>query len=267
MNSPALERFWATLADAAARALLLDYDGTLAPFRVDRDRAWPYPGVRESLSTITKAGHTRVVLVSGRPARDLAPLLRLDPMPEVWGSHGAERLCPDGSYIVDEADERAAKAIASALNWAYKQRLGNSLEVKPGSLALHWRGLSPEEAERLRKLVEPAWLEFADGVHLALREFDGGLELRSLGHTKADVVCTILQEEGCDAAVAYLGDDTTDEDAFRAICDEGLGVLVRDEPRDTLAAVWLRPPDGLLAFLSRWHDVASGRLKPQEGET
>jgi trehalose-6-phosphatase len=52
--------------------------------------------------------------------------------------------------------------------------------------------------------------------------------------------------------VAYLGDDRTDEDAFKALAGRGLAVLVREELRPTAAAVWLRPPVELLDFLQRW---------------
>ena len=57
-------------------ALLLDYDGTLAPFSTDRDSAFPYPQVREMLSKIIATRGTRVVVISGRPARRCNSLTR-----------------------------------------------------------------------------------------------------------------------------------------------------------------------------------------------
>ncbi|PYX18171.1 MAG: hypothetical protein DMG84_00935 [Acidobacteria bacterium] len=58
------------LRSASARVLLLDYDGTLAPFSADRNLAFPYPEVPDLLARIMAEG-TRVVLISGRPAREL----------------------------------------------------------------------------------------------------------------------------------------------------------------------------------------------------
>src|SRR5215468_598001 len=55
---------------AHSRALLLDYDGTLAPFTPDRDRAFPYREIPELISEIMRH-QTRVVLISGRPATEL----------------------------------------------------------------------------------------------------------------------------------------------------------------------------------------------------
>ena len=85
-----------------------------------------------------------------------------------------------------------------------------------------------------------------------MKEFDGGIELRVPARDKGDGVRTILGEMENDAIVAYLGDDLTDEDAFRAIKGKGLGVLVRKKLRPTAADVWIRPPKELLEFLAEW---------------
>ncbi|HYX19436.1 MAG TPA: trehalose-phosphatase, partial [Thermoanaerobaculia bacterium] len=82
--------------------------------------------------------------------------------------------------------------------------------------------------------------------------FDGGLELRPRGFHKGLVVQRAFAEFGTDAAVAYLGDDATDEDAFAALRGRGLPVLVRGAPRRTRADARLRPPDEVLEFLEAW---------------
>jgi trehalose-phosphatase len=88
---------------------------------------------------------------------------------------------------------------------------------------------------------------------LKLSEFDGGTELRAVGRDKGDVVRTVVRECGVDAAIAYLGDDHTDEDAFAAMPDAGAGVLVNVALHPTAARLWLHPPDELLMFLRRWN--------------
>ena len=55
--------------------LLLDYDGTLAPFHPDRFQARPYPQVAELLQAIIDAGRTRLVIISGRALADLHPTI------------------------------------------------------------------------------------------------------------------------------------------------------------------------------------------------
>src|SRR5881227_2194757 len=99
--APFLER----VRRATSRALLLDYDGTLAPFTADRTRAFPYREIPEMVSRIMRC-NTRVVLISGRAATELLFLSGIHPHPEIWGSHGAERLYPDGSYEVESPEPR-----------------------------------------------------------------------------------------------------------------------------------------------------------------
>lgn len=251
-----LENFFERLGHARDRVLLLDYDGTLAPFHVDRDAAVPYPGVREALRNIMET-NTRLVLISGRWIKDLIPLLALKHVPEIWGSHGWERVMPDGHYHIAQPDARALEGLAEADTWSEEIiALGGRIEQKPACLAIHWRGLDPKSVEQIRAKVIENWTLVARQTGLKVYTFDGGLELRVPGRNKGYAVGTILRETGNDPAVAYLGDDFTDEDAFRALKGKGLCVLVRADLRPTLADLWLRPPDELLEFLRRWTEIA-----------
>ena len=68
-----------------------------------------------------------------------------------------------------------------------------------------------------------------------------------------DFVKQILNECSRDEVIAYLGDDLTDEDAFKELKDKGLSVLVRKTYRETVADCWLKPPNELLDFLHNWN--------------
>ncbi len=247
-----LENFFERRSQASRKALLLDYDGTLAPFHLERDKAYPYPGIPEMLDRIMKAPATRLVIITGRWIKDLTPLLQLKGQAEIWGSHGIERLKMDGSYEIAPMDEDALDGLVKADEWIQEVGLEMRSEEKPGCLAVHWRGLDGNEINRVRKQVESKWSLIARLSGLSLKEFDGGIELRVPARDKGDAVRTILAEMHDDPAVAYLGDDLTDEDAFKAIKGKGIGVLVREELRPTAADVWIRPPEELLEFLSGW---------------
>lgn len=247
-----LEVFLKTIPTAQQRVLLLDYDGTLAPFRVERDQAVPYDGVRELLTSILAVQRTRLVVISGRAVQDLIPLLG-EPLPEIWGSHGWERLLPDGTYSAPEFDTDAAEGLAHARAWVRQSNLGKDrVEDKPASVAIHWRGLDPQEVEAVRAVALQGWSPLAHASGLTLKSFDGGIELGVPGKDKGVAVRTILAEVGANSVAAYLGDDRTDEDAFEAIKGRGLGILVRPELRATAASVWLKPPEEMLEFLKHW---------------
>jgi trehalose-phosphatase len=252
-----LSEFFNCLKKSQSRVLLLDYDGTLAPFRVERDKALPYPGVAEVLKQLIQDGGTRLVLISGRRLDDLIPLLRLRRLPEIWGSHGGERLLQDGSYQKAALSKAVADGLHIAADWMAGMGWSGLLESKPFSLALHWRGMKPGEKEEMRARVLTYLPHLVEGKDLSLHEFDGGLELRPSGINKGEAVETILAEMQGETVSAYLGDDLTDEDAFAVMKNRDLGVLVRKELRETKADLWLRPPEELLDFLRRWQKVTS----------
>ena len=248
-----LETFLARVSAAEQAALLLDYDGTLAPFNVDPAQAVPYPGVSPALEQLIADERTRLVIVSGRWTRDLVPLLQLRERPEIWGVHGWERLMPDGTYEIKQLPEAALAALVAADEWAEDlTSLGARAERKPASVAFHWRGLPEQQIASIRRELLRRWSSLGSPKEVTLRAFDGGIELGAAGRNKGDVVRTIAHECGPDAVIAYLGDDYTDEDAFGALPEGGAGGLVRDALRSTEAHLWLRPPDELLMFLQRW---------------
>jgi trehalose-phosphatase len=248
--------FLEQLKVAQQRVLLLDYDGTLAPFRAAREHAFPYPGVPYLVSRIASLG-TRVALISGRRAEEVASLSGIRPQPEIWGSHGLERITPDGTYSVAAIEPHHLSGLYQASLWLSHESLTRTAEFKPGSVAAHWRGLPAMQAIDMRRNILHRWLKVAEEHQLELLDFDGGIEIRVPGHDKGQAVETILHETEGPASMAYLGDDQTDEDAFQAIKGKGLAVLVRDHVRETAADVWLQPPDELIEFLENWL-IASG---------
>lgn len=242
-----------SLRKSSSAVLMLDYDGTLAPFHREREKAVFYPGVREILEQIMRSDNSRIVIISGRAISDLIPLLGFSKMPEIWGSHGWERRAPDGSYSIMPASESHLKGLADADFLIKKMNFGIYREEKPNSVALHWRGKSEKEMTAIRKFARKELKRIAVDFGLDLDYFDGGVELRVPGKNKGDVVRTIIEESPPNSFFAYLGDDLTDEDAFGAIADHGLGVLVRPERRPTKAKLHLLPPSELLQFLDIWN--------------
>lgn len=253
-----LNRFFSGFAGPARLVLLLDYDGTLAPFRVDRFNARPWAGARELLAEIQRQGRTKMKVITGRPAAEIAPMLGLDPPLEAWGLHGAERLYPDGRRVLEQAPAATQARLERLREHLRHDSLGGLFENKANGVVMHWRGLSRRKAEQIERRTRELFEPLAHMEGLALLEFEAGLELR-VGRNKGGAVEAILAEAGTDGPVAFLGDDLSDEAAFRAVNavgSRGLSVLVRRELRETAAQIWLRPPAELKRFLERWIEYA-----------
>ena len=249
-----MDDFFARLSCAQSRALLLDYDGTLAPFHVDRDLAEPYPEIPALIDRIRSATNTRIAIATGRCAKEISGLIGIHGI-ETWGCHGMERLHANGTYELAKIDAQVQQRITKINELLTKEGLSEMMEFKPTGTAVHWRRMpsAANVAGRVRKV----WL-MSGQEGLNLIRFDGGLEIRAAGKNKGDIVRTVLGEMGKKAAVAYLGDDQTDEDAFAALQGFGLGVLVQSEYRPTVADAWVRPPEGLIAFLQNWICACGG---------
>jgi trehalose 6-phosphate phosphatase len=248
------------LVDARQPALLLDYDGTLAPFAPDRVNAFPFAGVPRLLEQIMTTTGTRVVVISGRPARDVPRLVGINPAPEVWGSHGLERLHPDGRYEMPEIGRDVLDCLQRTAAELEFRGLQQVMEMKPGAIAVHWRWLPSSKLEEVKATAYRVLSRGTNNPALKLELFDGGLELRSRGPNKGDAVRTIVSEMDSDVPVAYLGDDVTDEDAFRALSGKGLSVLVIPKYRFSAAQIWLKPPDDLIRFLGDWLSACERQL-------
>ena len=255
----ALTGFMDRLSPANESALLVDYDGTLAPFQQERHLAFPYPRVESILNAIIQCRRTRVIVITGRPIRDLKILFRSLNNLEIWGAHGMEHLLADGTYLQTAVDPDVAEVLTQARQWLVAANLTSLSEVKPGGIAVHWRGLPDAEIKKVQARAREGWTPLAEQPGIKLFNFEEGLELRVAHPDKGDAVAAILEDLDPHAPIAFLGDDLTDEDAFRVLEDRGLSVLVRPEYRETRANVWLKPPDELIGFLELW----LGRISSQ----
>lgn len=254
LANPNDDSFFAVLRERGCGLLALDYDGTLAPFHNDRFAARPDPTIKQAVDAIVAQGRTRVAIVTGRPAREAKAVGGFPDGIEVWGAHGFEFLDAEGCLHGHALDAD----VAAALDRAVERLVGRvdpaRVEVKHGSVLVHWRALAPPDQVAMQALARAAWRDLELPGRLHLGDFDGGLELRAAARTKGDAIADLLARHGHGRAAAFLGDDLTDEDGFAAIDGHGLGVLVRNQPRTTRAHRRVTMPEGVAAFLWQWHD-------------
>jgi trehalose 6-phosphate phosphatase len=220
----------------------LDYDGTLAPIVDDPAAATPHPDVPGLLRELE--ARFPVWIVTGRDLRALSSFL--DQPLRAIGLHGAQegviggevhRLMPDAAA---EALTRLRRSIPSVD--------GLRVEDKDEAFAVHYREVD-DEREAQERLS--AWL---DAMPEMLDAIWGKkvVELRPEGLTKGTAVRRVAAEHP-DRTPVYLGDDTTDEDAFEALqALDRAAVTVRIGDEETRADYRLAGPDEVVAHLQQY---------------
>lgn len=254
-NNIDLTSFFNNLRESERSLLFLDYDGTLAPFHIDPRQARPYPGIYERLHHLITGTTTRTIIISGRAMDDLLPLLQIETLPELWGSHGGERFTKDRRYFRVALSEKQQAGLHKAQATCEKCKLPHFCEFKPLSVSLHWRGQPEAIKKKLQEEFLAEWNDISENYDLEILPFDGGLEIRAKGQNKGlavQAICNEMDDMGLSIPIAYLGDDSSDEEAFEVLDDRGLKVLVRHEWRPTLADIQLDPPTELTNFLDSW---------------
>ncbi len=231
-------------------AMFLDYDGTLTPIVSQPEDAILSEEMRDVLREL--AGLCTVAIVSGRDRTDVEPMVRLDGL-VFAGSHGFDIKGPDGLRMEHEGGRDCLPDLEQAER-ELKARIdpisGARVERKRFAIANHYRNVADEDAPRVEQAVREVL-----GMHQRLR-ISGGkkvFELRpDIDWDKGRAVLWLLealQLDGDDVVPFYMGDDVTDEDAFREMADRGVGVLVGTPSYRTNATYGLQNTAEVQQFL------------------
>jgi trehalose-phosphatase len=235
---PALSRLGEIARRLAGRrpVVFLDYDGTLTPIVARPELAILSDGMRSQVEALSH--HCPVAIVSGRDRGDVEKLVRLPDLVYA-GSHGFDIAGPGGMALEHEA----GRACLSELNSA-EEDLRLRLDTIPGAqvdrkrfgVAAHYRNVAPERVPDVKRAVADVL-----GRHrrLALREGKKVFDLRpDTDWDKGRAVEWLVQAlkmDTPDVISIYLGDDLTDEDAFRRLAPRGIGIFVGEPPAITEA--------------------------------
>ncbi|UCG34912.1 MAG: trehalose-phosphatase [Candidatus Omnitrophota bacterium] len=223
--------------------LFLDYDGTLTPI-VDRpDLAVLSEDMRAVVKSVSQK-HTTAI-VSGRMREDVENLVGIKGL-FYAGSHGFDIVGPGFSMVQPQA-QKLIPLISKVIEY-FKKELGNIsgllVEEKKFSVAVHYRLVDEEKyLAGIKKCVEEAVAK-----HDSLRLMHGKKVfeiLPAIDWDKGKAIRWIMQAlniNWADFSVVYIGDDTTDEDAFRMIRTRGAGVLVAKDPKESMADFQLSSP-------------------------
>lgn len=239
--------------DGRQLLLLSDFDGTLCEFKASPEAVWLDPVRRDLLAALSRRRGITVGLVSGRRLDDLQRRAWIDGPVYYAGLHGLEIAGAGANFIHARVAETRGllQVLARALGAHVAALDGVRLENKDLSVAVHWREASPEHGAEARRIVERI-----AGAHLArstLRMLAGSAVMEILPNiawTKGEAVHWIqadVERRHGRTWPVYLGDDVTDEDAFRAIGPHGLTIVVGD--RASEAELRLPGPPAVEAWL------------------
>jgi trehalose 6-phosphate phosphatase len=197
-NLPALETFAHSKVVVA-----FDYDGTLAPIRRDPARARLRPVTERLLGAVAQS--YPCIVISGRGRTELEPLIGRIGFRQVIGNHGLEPSWGRPAYA------RRVHEWARQLQRRLPEQRGLVIEAKRYSLAIHYRDVA-------RKREAVAAIKLAIGALRGVRNL-GGIQAFNLVPAGAPHKGLALERAmsrfGCDRAI-FVGDEATDEDAFRS---------------------------------------------------
>lgn len=236
----------------------LDYDGTLTPI-VDRpEDAVISSSMRQNVRELAAA--CTLVIISGRDLQDVRELVGIDSLIYA-GSHGFDISGPEGVNIsfrqgddflpVLDAAEKQLRASLDLIS-------GSAVERKKYSIAVHYRLVAEEDIARVETIVDAV---LADNERLVKGSGKKVFELRpGIDWNKGKALLWIIDALGFDrnkTAPVYIGDDTTDEDAFAVIGDNGIGIVVSEGKANDMTSARYTLADteeagSFLEKLARW---------------
>src|SRR6266487_863916 len=250
MIPSALEHVQKIARSGERLAVFLDYDGTLAPIVSHPEDAWLSESMRQTLRSL--AGRVPVAILSGRDLDDVRGRVHVDGIVYA-GSHGFDIAGGGGLHrelgapylpVLDTAETELREAL--------DEIPGAQLERKHFSVAAHYRNVNENDAFRVALAVDAVAAR-----HRELRKMDGKKVyelLPDIDWNKGKAVLWLLDTLGFErrnVRSIYIGDDSTDEDAFRALEKRGVAILVSEHPQVTAANYWLRNPEEVELFLGQ----------------
>lgn len=229
--------------------LCLDYDGTLTPI-VERPELAILPkAVKEAIETLNRSPFFKLAIISGRSLSDIQRFIGIQNIFYV-GNHGLEIFHSDGKIVslVPLESKRALERVLHELQGQIDALNGVFLENKGAILAFHYRQASLSDRVALRCILFDAEKRHSHALEMAYGK--KVLEIRPRCNVNKGTAVNHLREQvGMGSFPIFIGDDTTDADAFRVIKGEGLAIQVGQAELHTMGDYYLRDPDEVMRFL------------------
>jgi trehalose 6-phosphate phosphatase len=249
------------IASASHVLLCLDFDGTLASFVANPIGASLSQQMERALKALADRDGISLAIISGRERADLQAHVNINGL-IFAGNHGLEISGPGFLFVEPSAVAKSAELqhMTDLLRTSLREIPGVQVEDKGLTASVHYRNTPPDHWDEVKRLVHSV-LASADHPFL-VSPGEKIFEIRPrVNWHKGSAVARILEHlNQPDALVIYVGDDATDEDAFRSIAD-GITVKVRAAGAETAAQYLLENPPEVRKFLE-WIDAILRRKHP-----
>jgi trehalose-phosphatase len=246
------ENIQARIRRARNLFLFVDYDGTLTPIVSRPELALCPSKVKRHLGELRDLPGVSLAIISGRSIEDVREKVGVSGITYV-GNHGLEIENPAGRHkkILASARKRELKRITQNLQNSLKKIPGILLEDKGPILSVHYRTVPQKFFTQVPQIVEAELQQWRKRWKMASGK--KVLEIRpNINFNKGKAVKEILKTFPSQQLLPiYLGDDQTDEDAFRVLKGQGISVFVGMGKLSSEADFFLRNPEEVQEFLFR----------------
>jgi trehalose 6-phosphate synthase/phosphatase len=214
---------------AKSRVLLLDYDGTLVPYARKPEEAAPTRELKKLLYDLASDPANNVVIISGRDEATLEKWLGDLPVSMV-AEHGATMKMKNEQWQQYTSIPNQWKdEIRPILQMFVTRCVGSFVEEKNNTIAWHYRNTHPELGfTRSRELINTI-TELLQNTMLQVIDGNKVVEVRMSGFDKG-VIALKMVNDSSPEFVLSIGDDTTDEDMFKALAERAYNIKVSNSP-------------------------------------
>ncbi|KAK3849556.1 hypothetical protein Pcinc_043695 [Petrolisthes cinctipes] len=254
------------VTESTRLALLLDYDGTLAPIAPHPDLAQMPPETKRVLERLSHMPDVNIAIISGRSLENVRSMVGIEGLTYA-GNHGFEIVHPDGTMFLHPVPHEFEKQLE-----ILKQRLqeevctdGAWVENKGSCITYHFREVSKDKLVTLTERAQELFREVGISIHSSHRAYEARPPVTwNKGRASLYILRTLFGLDWCDrVSTIFAGDDKTDEDAMKAL--EGMAItfrITKSQNLRTAATHRLPSSDAVLSML-RWIERRLSARLPQ----
>lgn len=212
-------------ADSSKRLLFLDYDGTLAGFHKDPQKALPDEELYALLDQLHEQENTTLFLISGRDKQTFGRWF----LPKKYNmivEHGVW-ISKDGEdfKLLENVKSEWMEKIKPVLESFVDRTPGSFIEEKNYSMAWHYRNTDPDFGEKRATELNTVLTSLIGNDDISVLNGNKVMEVKSSNVNKGRAAVRILGEDDYDFVFA-IGDDWTDEFMFQELPDSAITVKV-----------------------------------------